>query len=79
FSLVLLSSHFETTRGLFWDGPRNFEPWSGDEDDAWAGTPSPSFHATPTGGRLTTTYDLAGPILGGFSVEPDFETGALRP
>ncbi|GBM00179.1 hypothetical protein AVEN_58992-1, partial [Araneus ventricosus] len=20
--------------------------------------PSPSFHATPTGGRLTTTYDL---------------------
>ncbi|GBM63961.1 hypothetical protein AVEN_17547-1 [Araneus ventricosus] len=21
--------------------------------------PSPNFHATPTGGRLTTTYDLA--------------------
>ncbi|GBM17244.1 hypothetical protein AVEN_72953-1, partial [Araneus ventricosus] len=26
------------TRGLFWDGPRNFEPQSDDEDDARAGT-----------------------------------------
>ncbi|GBN98685.1 hypothetical protein AVEN_137680-1 [Araneus ventricosus] len=48
----------EATRGLFWDGPRNFEPWSLDEDDTWVGIPSPNFHATPTGGRLTTTYDL---------------------
>ncbi|GBO34653.1 hypothetical protein AVEN_165552-1 [Araneus ventricosus] len=32
-SLVVLMSHFEATRGLFWDGPRNFEPWSDDEDD----------------------------------------------
>ncbi|GBN34755.1 hypothetical protein AVEN_81519-1 [Araneus ventricosus] len=47
------------TRGLFWDEPRNFEPRSDDEDDAWAVTPSPSFHATPKGGRLATTYDLA--------------------
>ncbi|GBL78669.1 hypothetical protein AVEN_65241-1 [Araneus ventricosus] len=27
------------TRGLFWDGPRNCEPRSDDEDDTWAGTP----------------------------------------
>ncbi|GBM65491.1 hypothetical protein AVEN_223588-1 [Araneus ventricosus] len=27
------------TRGLFWDGPRNFEPWSDDEDDTSAGSP----------------------------------------
>ncbi|GBN84815.1 hypothetical protein AVEN_212101-1, partial [Araneus ventricosus] len=47
------------TRGLFWDGPRNFEPRSDDEDGICAGTPSPNFHATPTGGRLATTYDLA--------------------
>ncbi|GBM00659.1 hypothetical protein AVEN_118010-1 [Araneus ventricosus] len=30
---VILTSHFEETGGLFWDGLRNFEPWSGDEDD----------------------------------------------
>ncbi|GBM78788.1 hypothetical protein AVEN_81960-1 [Araneus ventricosus] len=47
------------TRGLFWDGPRNFEPWSDDEDDTWASTPSPNFHATPAGGRLANTDDLA--------------------
>ncbi|GBN32517.1 hypothetical protein AVEN_194315-1, partial [Araneus ventricosus] len=47
------------TRGLFRDGPRNFEPRSDDEDDTRASIPSPSFLATPAGGRLTTTYDLA--------------------
>ncbi|GBL84706.1 hypothetical protein AVEN_191151-1 [Araneus ventricosus] len=57
--LVLLISRFEATRGLFWDGSRNFEPRSEDEDDTRAGTPSTSFHATPTGGRLVTTYDIA--------------------
>ncbi|GBL74975.1 hypothetical protein AVEN_243783-1 [Araneus ventricosus] len=31
--LIILMSRFEATRGLFWDGPRNFEPWSDDEDD----------------------------------------------
>ncbi|GBM16885.1 hypothetical protein AVEN_186423-1 [Araneus ventricosus] len=51
-------SRFEATRGLFRDGPRNFDPRSDDEDDTWAGIPSPKFRATPTGGRLATTYDL---------------------
>ncbi|GBM34437.1 hypothetical protein AVEN_226851-1 [Araneus ventricosus] len=43
--------------------------------------PSPSFHVTPTGGRLATTYDFArnGPIHGGSSVESGFEHGILRP
>ncbi|GBO02109.1 hypothetical protein AVEN_90746-1, partial [Araneus ventricosus] len=46
------------TRGLFWDGPRNFEPRSDDEDDAWAGASYLSFRTTPTGRRLATMYDL---------------------
>ncbi|GBN90847.1 hypothetical protein AVEN_90765-1 [Araneus ventricosus] len=33
FSYVILKSHFKATRGLFWDGPFNFEPRSDDEDD----------------------------------------------
>ncbi|GBM50700.1 hypothetical protein AVEN_45968-1 [Araneus ventricosus] len=43
--------------------------------------PSPSFHATPTRGRLATTYDLAcnRPINGGSSGESGFEPGTLRP
>ncbi|GBM13573.1 hypothetical protein AVEN_123986-1 [Araneus ventricosus] len=31
--LVVLTSRFEATRGLFWDGPSDFEPRSDDEDD----------------------------------------------
>ncbi|GBM15889.1 hypothetical protein AVEN_258433-1 [Araneus ventricosus] len=53
---VILTPRFEATRELFWDGPRNFEPLS--DDDTYAVTPSPNFHATPTGGRLATTYEL---------------------
>ncbi|GBN45112.1 hypothetical protein AVEN_160271-1 [Araneus ventricosus] len=55
----MLTSRFEATRGLFRDGLRNFESRSDDEEDTWDGTPSPNFHAKPTGGRLDTTYDLA--------------------
>ncbi|GBM84696.1 hypothetical protein AVEN_93078-1 [Araneus ventricosus] len=56
--LDILTSRFEVTRGLFWDGPRNFEPRSDDDDDTLAGTPSPNFRIIPTGGRLAPTYDL---------------------
>ncbi|GBL82287.1 hypothetical protein AVEN_252456-1 [Araneus ventricosus] len=55
------TTHFpglSATQGLFWDGTRHFEPRSDDEDDTGVGTPSPSFHATPTGGRLAISYDL---------------------
>ncbi|GFW22555.1 putative DD41D transposase [Trichonephila clavipes] len=38
----------------FGDGPRNFEPWSSDVDDTRAGTPSPNYHTTPTGGRFSS-------------------------
>ncbi|GBM13365.1 hypothetical protein AVEN_159783-1 [Araneus ventricosus] len=53
---------FEATPGLFWDGPRNFERRGRylmtrmTPDPA---PPSPNFHATPTGGPLVATYDLA--------------------
>ncbi|GBM60450.1 hypothetical protein AVEN_117966-1 [Araneus ventricosus] len=33
-SLVILTPRFEATRGLFWDGRRNFEPLSDGKDDA---------------------------------------------
>ncbi|GBL72274.1 hypothetical protein AVEN_115236-1 [Araneus ventricosus] len=33
FSLVILTSRFEVTRGLFWDSPCNSEPRSEDEGD----------------------------------------------
>ncbi|GBM19274.1 hypothetical protein AVEN_133760-1, partial [Araneus ventricosus] len=49
-SSVTLTSLFQATRGLFWDGPRNFEPRSDDEDDTSAGTPSPNFRITSEGG-----------------------------
>ncbi|GBL98433.1 hypothetical protein AVEN_187762-1 [Araneus ventricosus] len=39
FSLIIFTSRFEATRRLFWDGPRNFEPHSDDEDDIRADTP----------------------------------------
>ncbi|GBN04046.1 hypothetical protein AVEN_220255-1 [Araneus ventricosus] len=58
-SLVRLTSRFEATRGLFRDGPRNFEPRSDAEDDTWAGTPSSNFRSTPMGERLATMCDLA--------------------
>ncbi|GBN75951.1 hypothetical protein AVEN_106554-1 [Araneus ventricosus] len=54
-------SRFKARQGLIWDGPRNFEPRATPE----LAPPSPSFHATPTGGRLATAYDVAcsGPAL----------------
>ncbi|GBM84447.1 hypothetical protein AVEN_6202-1 [Araneus ventricosus] len=56
---VIITFHFEATRGLFSDGLRHFEPWSDEEDDTRAGTPSLNFRTTPAGGRLAPTYDLA--------------------
>ncbi|GBO10308.1 hypothetical protein AVEN_108406-1 [Araneus ventricosus] len=49
---------FETSRGLFLDASRNYEPRSDNEDDIGAGTTSPNFRATLVEGRLSTTYDL---------------------
>ncbi|GBM83943.1 hypothetical protein AVEN_74042-1 [Araneus ventricosus] len=55
---VILASRSEATRGLFWDGPRNFEPLSG---DALAGSQSPNFRTTHTAVRLAS--------YAGFSVQ----------
>ncbi|GBO26345.1 hypothetical protein AVEN_88908-1 [Araneus ventricosus] len=49
----------EATRGLFWDGSRNYEPRSDDEDDIGVDTLTPNFRTTPAGERLVITYDLA--------------------
>ncbi|GFS90782.1 hypothetical protein TNCV_1003721 [Trichonephila clavipes] len=39
------------------DGLRNYEPWSNDEDETWAGNTCTSFHSTPTG-RLQASKNL---------------------
>ncbi|GBN10021.1 hypothetical protein AVEN_33530-1 [Araneus ventricosus] len=56
-SLIIVTSRFEATRGLYWDGPRNFEPRS--DDDSWADTYTLLHRTTPTGGRLPPTHDFA--------------------
>ncbi|GFV55454.1 uncharacterized protein TNCV_3776411 [Trichonephila clavipes] len=48
---TVICTHKCYTRA-FGDGPRNFEPWSSDVEDTRGGTPSPSYHTTPTGGRF---------------------------
>ncbi|GBL71211.1 hypothetical protein AVEN_147812-1, partial [Araneus ventricosus] len=40
---------------LFWDRSRNFEPWSDDEGNTLADTPSPGFCATPVSEHLAPT------------------------
>ncbi|GBM06642.1 hypothetical protein AVEN_190864-1 [Araneus ventricosus] len=47
----MLTSRSKATRGLFWDGTRNFEPRSNVKEDTRA-APSPSFRTTLTRGRL---------------------------
>ncbi|GBM18629.1 hypothetical protein AVEN_110291-1 [Araneus ventricosus] len=72
---------FEATRWLFRDGPRNFEPRPASEDDTSAGTPSPSFRATQTGGRLVTAYGLVRSnrhYTRRSSVESGFEPATFR-
>ncbi|GBM09578.1 hypothetical protein AVEN_29430-1 [Araneus ventricosus] len=81
-SLVVFTSHFEATRGLFWDGPHNFEPRLDDEGDTRAGTPSPNFRTTPSGGRLTHDVMLnmyQAHMHNGSTVESGFEAEILRP
>ncbi|GBN75571.1 hypothetical protein AVEN_214802-1 [Araneus ventricosus] len=55
------SKFVDTTRWLFWDGPRHFEPRSDDEDDC-AGAPSPNYLTTPTGGVGLSVCILDGEI-----------------
>ncbi|GFX56623.1 hypothetical protein TNCV_3954501 [Trichonephila clavipes] len=50
---IIFVALFSYTRA-FGDGPRNFEPWSSEVDDTWAGTPTPNYHTTSTGGRFSS-------------------------
>ncbi|GBO03296.1 hypothetical protein AVEN_39676-1 [Araneus ventricosus] len=78
FSLVILTSHFKSTRDLFWDGPRNFEQWSDDEHSACARIPSPNFRASGrTFDPLRMIWRAAGSIHDGSSVESGFEPETL--
>ncbi|GBO31994.1 hypothetical protein AVEN_244599-1 [Araneus ventricosus] len=76
-SLVIFTSRFEATRGLFYNGPCHFEPWSDDEDSASTGTRLFKRRTTPAGGRFAPTYDFAG---GGLicAVGSGLEPEALR-
>ncbi|GBM33573.1 hypothetical protein AVEN_197323-1 [Araneus ventricosus] len=72
-----LSDHIHTrgaTRGLFWDGPRHFEPRS---DDTSAGTPSSNFNRRIFGPDGFNVHQIL--LHGGSSLESGFESGTLRP
>ncbi|GBM42648.1 hypothetical protein AVEN_221760-1 [Araneus ventricosus] len=77
FSSVIFTSCSAVTRGLFWDGPRNFEPWSDDEEPVSTLSKLPRH----TNG---STFCPGGfgmhqaRLLGGSSIEPGFELGTLR-
>ncbi|GBM49599.1 hypothetical protein AVEN_31300-1 [Araneus ventricosus] len=67
----------QATREVFWDGPRNFEPWTTPETVP----PPPNFRTTPSGGHLTNDVRFnmhQTHIHGGSSVELGLEPGALR-
>ncbi|GBO22799.1 hypothetical protein AVEN_29626-1 [Araneus ventricosus] len=68
--VIFVTSRFEATRGLFWVGPRHFEPQSDAEEDTRAGTPSPNFRTTSAGGHMSPTDQMHQTSLhGGSSVE----------
>ncbi|GBM92038.1 hypothetical protein AVEN_5499-1 [Araneus ventricosus] len=79
--LVTLTSRSEATRGLFWDGPHNFEPRSDDEDDTSAAPPlqASTSHQREDDWPLRMISRATGPIHGGSSVESGLEHGILRP
>ncbi|GBN62819.1 hypothetical protein AVEN_129494-1, partial [Araneus ventricosus] len=56
---VPLTSHFEATRELFWDGPRQLNRGQMARSTPELAPPSPSFRITPAGGLFTPTHDLA--------------------
>ncbi|GBO02126.1 hypothetical protein AVEN_154094-1 [Araneus ventricosus] len=58
FSLVILRSRFEQHEGYFGTNLVILNLGQMTRTTPELAPPSPNFHATPTGGRLTTTYDL---------------------
>ncbi|GFY10192.1 hypothetical protein TNCV_2628711 [Trichonephila clavipes] len=49
----------------FGDGPSHFEPWSSDEDDSSAGTPSPNYHTNGTMFEFSTDLTCIASLRGG--------------
>ncbi|GBN99795.1 hypothetical protein AVEN_251469-1 [Araneus ventricosus] len=58
--LVRLTLHFGAICGQIWDGSRNLDPWSDDNDDTKDGRASPNFRTTQIGGRLTLMHKACG-------------------
>ncbi|GBL75084.1 hypothetical protein AVEN_243859-1 [Araneus ventricosus] len=74
-----LTPRFEAARGVFGDKPRNFEPWSVDEETPEPASSSPNFLITPAGGRSTLgkfKVDNAH-IYSGLSVDSGLEPTTL--
>ncbi|GBN91324.1 hypothetical protein AVEN_133421-1 [Araneus ventricosus] len=66
-------------RGLFWDGPRNFERRSDEEDDTWVSTPLQTSAPYRREGIWPRRIGGRQPRLhGGSSVESGFEPGIVR-
>ncbi|GBM12399.1 hypothetical protein AVEN_211578-1 [Araneus ventricosus] len=64
-------------RGLFWEGPHNFEPQSNDEDDASLSKPPRHTGGRAFGADVCSVHPAR--LHGCTSAESDFEPGSLRP
>ncbi|GBM83376.1 hypothetical protein AVEN_65640-1 [Araneus ventricosus] len=63
---------------VFWNNPRNFEPWAEDKDYTDADTPFPNIHKVPKGGCLTLDIRFSthqAHIHKGSLVQSGFESG----
>ncbi|GBN13195.1 hypothetical protein AVEN_4354-1 [Araneus ventricosus] len=81
FSLVILASRFEPSRGLFWDGSPNFVPRSDDNDDTELESPLQTSEPKQREGVLALhrSYRATGPIHRGSPVQSRFEPGTIQP
>ncbi|GBL95626.1 hypothetical protein AVEN_22122-1 [Araneus ventricosus] len=66
---VILTSRFEATRALLWDGPRNFEPWTDDETTPQLAPLSNLHH---TNGNTCRPYVRINVQLAPYTVEPQW-------
>ncbi|GBL92796.1 hypothetical protein AVEN_4507-1 [Araneus ventricosus] len=71
-SLVVVTSHFETTQRLFWDGPRSDDELKAPLSKLLRHTRGRTFCS------LRMIYRATGPIHDGSSVESGFEPRSLR-
>ncbi|GBM69831.1 hypothetical protein AVEN_198538-1 [Araneus ventricosus] len=77
----MLMPRLETSRGIFWSGPRNFEPRSDDEDDTLARTPLSKLPHLTSGRTLgPITYELRcnRPKARRIFSSIEFRTGTIR-